>query len=112
MKLYHLIIISSLIIIIKNVTYCDALAEVTKPQDCKDLKRSSEYNFCCYFEGKWNGVYRKSCIDLSPIRKDETDNYIKEINSNEGYDVEKIECNSVVIHINFIFFLTLFLILK
>ena len=102
MKLYLLIIISSLIVIIKTVTYCDASAVVTKVEDCNNLKCSSQYNYCCYFEGTWNGAYKKSCIDLSPVRKDETDNYIKEINANEGYNVEKIQCNSIINRINIV----------
>ena len=112
MKLYLLIIISSLIVIIKTVTYCDASAVVTKVEDCNNLKCSSEYNYCCYFEGIWNGVYRRSCIDLSPVRKDETENYIKEINANDGYNVEKIQCNSVINRINIVCLLLLFILLN
>ena len=111
MKLYHLLIILTLILLIKNESFCDFTITATGPKDCNNLRCSTEYNQCCYFEGTWNGANKKACIDLSPARKDDIDNYIKEINANANanFNVEKIVCNSFFIEFKYISFLLLFL---
>ncbi len=114
MKFFNILIIVSLIIMIKNTDFCDERVKAKGPKDCTNLKLASTYDYCCYFEGKKKKdettVY-KSCIDLSPVRKDETDDYIKELNENDLFDIkiDKIECNSFNIAINFIYFLLIFL---
>ena len=82
MKLYLLLLISSLITIIKSAQkqFCDCSPKVEKPSDCNDtFIKASEYDDCCYLEGKWKGKQTKTCIDLTPIRKDELESYIKEL---------------------------------
>ena len=106
MRILDFIIFLSLILLIKNANFCNSDISATKPSDCTDLRRSSEAHFCCYFEGTWNGVAnKKSCIDLSPVRKDEVNKYIEVINQETGYYIEKIVCNSTFIKINSIFLL-------
>ena len=111
MKLCQIIILSLSIIMIKNTDFCDSRIVATGPKDCKNLRLSTEYDDCCYFEGIWNGVYKKSCIDLTPVRKEktETEKYRKKLNENENYDIEKIICNSAYIRIYYIY-LILFII--
>ena len=111
MKLYLLLLISSLITIIKSAQkqFCDCSPKVEKPSDCNDtFIKASEYDDCCYLEGKWKGKQTKTCIDLTPIRKDELESYIKELNEDADTNIEKIICNSFNINISVIFFLLLF----
>ena len=108
MKFVQFIIFLSIILFIKSANFCNSDITATKPSDCTDLRRSSEYHFCCYFEGTWGGVAnKKSCIDLSPVRKDEVINYIEIINKETGYHIDKIICKSIFIKVNFVFLLFL-----
>ena len=114
MKFLNVLIIVSLIIMIKNTDFCDERVKATGPKDCTDLIRASIEDFCCYFEGKKKSdeiIIYKSCIDLTPIRNDAPEDYIKEVNENALYDIkiDKIECKSFNIAINIIYFLLIFL---
>ena len=111
MKLYYIIIIFSLIINIKNTDFCDNRIVATGPKDCENLITSTRSNFCCYFEGKYMGVEKKSCIDISNVRKKNINDYIKTLNADDNFDfnIKKIECDSPIIKINFFSFLLLFL---
>ena len=111
MKFYYLIIIFSLIIIIKNNNFCDDRIVATGPKDCANLICSMKSNYCCYFEGKYMGNEKKSCIDISSVRKNDINNYIKTLNEDENFDfdIKKIDCNSSLLKINFFSFLLLIL---
>ena len=114
MKFLNVFIIVSLIIMIKNTDYCDERVKAIGPKDCKDLIRASIEDFCCYFEGKKKSdetIVYKSCIDLTPIRKESPDDYIKEANENTLFEIkiDKIECKSYNIAMNIIYFLLIFL---
>ena len=111
MKLYYLIIIFSLIINIKNTDFCDDRIVATGPKDCENLITSTRSNFCCYFEGKYMGVEKKSCIDISNVRKKNINDYIKTLNNDENFDfdIKKIECDSFLLQIKFFSFLLLIL---
>ena len=92
-----------------SVGFCDVIVDVQSPSDCNKLIKASTYDDCCYFEGMWGGVNRKSCIDLSPIRKDELDDYINELNKRPGVKIDKIVCNGHIISISSFILLLLFL---
>ena len=86
MKIYQILIILSLIIFIKNIEFCDLVVSATGPEDCKNLLKASYVNYCCFFKGKWKGQDYSACMDITPIRYNEMDNYIKEMNSQNGYN--------------------------
>ena len=111
MKFYYLIIMFSLITIIKTIDYCDGSTVATGPKDCTNLIGAHEFNSCCYFEGKYMGVEKHSCIDLTPVRKKDVDSYIKILNEDTSIDcdIKKIVCGSSDVKINFLFFLLLFM---
>ena len=109
MKIYQILIILSLIIFIKNIEFCDLVVSATGPEDCKNLLKASYVNYCCFFKGKWKGQDYSACMDITPIRYNEMDDYIKEMNSQNGYKIEKIDCKSyyVQLGIMYLFFFLL-----
>ena len=111
MNIYEIFILSSLIIIIYNYEFCELLHSATKPDDCKGLAKADYSNHCCYFKGKWKGQVYSGCIDLTPVRYNEKDKYIKELNDQDGYDVEKIDCKSIYIGLNIFSMIIIFILL-
>ena len=57
------------------------------------------------------GTEKKSCIDISSVRKNDINNYIKTLNDDKNFDfdIKKIDCNSSLLKINFFIFLLLIL---
>ena len=109
MKFYHIYIILSLILLVKNINFCELTIPANKPDDCKDLLKGSYVNYCCYFKGKWNGVDYSGCIDITPIRLYEMKDYIEEMNKDPKFNIEKIDCESLFLKMSLIY-IVLFLI--
>ena len=110
MEIYKIIIVFSLITLINNVEFCDLTVSASNPGDCSKLIKASSCNFCCLFKGKWKGIdYSGNCMDLSPVRYNEMKEYIEEMNKEEGYDIQSLDCKSSYMQIGILYLILLFL---
>ena len=48
-------------------------------------------------------------MDLSPIRYNEMKEYIEEMNKEEGYDIQSLDCKSSYMQIGILYLILLFL---
>ncbi len=110
MKFYQILILISLILLINSADFCDLEVQATKPEDCANLIKASRTNYCCYFKGMWKGkTYNGNCMDITPIPYNEMKEYIEEMNKEEGYDIQSLDCKSSYMQIGILYLILLFL---
>ena len=68
-----------------------------KADDCKDLKKTNDEDYCCYIKGKNKQGDSEGCIQVSKADYDNIKNYIQrmeELGKNDDVKVKKLDCYS------------------
>lgn len=74
--------------------YCQGINKKSV-KDCENLKLSSGYKYCCFYDAKSDEGEVKGCMPLKESEYNDIKKYIEDIEKEEkDVKINKIDCNS------------------
>ena len=101
-----------LILLFTNI-YCEESAcglknPASSIKDCKDLKVSDSYKYCCYLDATTNEGNLKFCYEIKESDYKEIDKFKKNLEKDSDGKVNSLDCNSYYLNIGLLSLMVLF----
>ena len=111
MKLYKIILFSSLILSIYSRNDCtlDIDLEASSPKDCEKLELVEGTTYCCFLKGTVGGTKTGACISLGKAEYKDIDGTIDLIEEDGFIKVDKLDCKSIYLELSILSFIFLLL---